>query len=327
MRAASFLLGMGLLAWLIVSIGTGSILAELSRLGVGLTVILALEFVVDAFNTLGWWYTLPVAERTGTWRRLFWVRSAGNALNEVTPAASLGGETAKVVLLKGWISTPAAAASLLSTKVSYTFAAAIFIAAGTAAVWPMLSLPPDTALALLLGFILMLAGITTFALLQIRGIGAGALTGLRLLRIPDRWLSRIEPLSNGIDAHLNDFYRARRGDLLRAIGSHLCGFVCCALQALFILEGLRLGFDPKVALGIEAFSELLAIVAFVVPASLGVQEGGKVLIFWALGLPNNAAMATGIAFRLASLFKIAVGLGVFLLLQHRFRIPEAPSKD
>ncbi len=136
------MLGAGLLVWLVVSSGIGSTLADLSRVGPGLLVILVLEFVIDAFNTLGWWYTLPVTQRVGTYHRLFWVRCAGSALNESTPAASVGGEPAKIVLLRGRISTSATTASLLATKVSFCFATAVFIVVGMAAIWSRLSLPP-----------------------------------------------------------------------------------------------------------------------------------------------------------------------------------------
>ena len=318
-----WLLGAGLLAWLAVSSGIGSIFADLSRVGPGLLVILALEFVIDALNSLGWWFTLPVAQRAGNYGRLFWVRWAGNALNESTPAASLGGEPAKIILLRGRVSTSAATASLLATKVSYCLSMAIFIIIGMAAAWPRLSLPRDVSLALLLGFILMLSGITTFAILQLRGIGAGTVRVLRRIRIPDRWLAFVESSSCDIDAYLNDFYRARTLDLVRAVGAHSFAFVCGAVQVLLMTRWLGLGFDPIAALGIEAFSMLVSFVAFAIPASLGVQEGGKVLIFWALGLPRSAAMAVGITFRLTSFIKIATGLVVFVLLQHR--IPELPN--
>lgn len=316
-RAALYLLGAGLLVWLAVSSGIGSILTDLQRVGPGLIIILALEFVVDAFNTLGWWYTFPVAERVGNYRRLFLVRCAGNALNESTPAASLGGEPAKIILLRGSISTSAAAASLLATKVSFCLSTAVFIVAGMAAIWPRLKLPRDVSLALFSGFILMLIGITIFAVLQMRGIGAGTVRVLKRLRVPDRWLSMVESSSREIDDVLRDFYRARKGDLVRAAAAHLCAFCVNLLQVLLMIEWLGLGFDPIAAFGIEAFSMLVALVAFAVPASLGVQEGGKVLIFWALGLPRSAAMAVGIVYRLTSLIKIGVGLVIFVLLQHR----------
>ena len=322
-KTASLLLGAGLLVWLVLSSGIGSILDDLSHVGPGLLVIIALEFVIDAFNTIGWWFTLPVAERTGTCRRLFWVRCAGNALNETTPAASLGGEPAKILLLRGRISTSAATASLLATKVSFSFSTAIFIVAGTVAIWPRLSLPRNISLVLISSFVLMLIAITVFAILQVRGIGAGTVRVLRRLRIPDRWLAQIESSSYDIDAHLRDFYRARRGDLICSVGSHLCGFGLSAVQVLLMIGWLGLGFDPIAAFGIEAFSALVTFAAFAIPASIGVQEGGKVLIFWALGLPRSAAMAVGIAFRLTSLIKIAMGLTAFILLQHRS--PDLPD--
>ena len=316
-RAAPYLLGVGLLVWLAVSSGIGSILADLSRVGPRLIVILALEVLIDLFNTLGWWYTFPVSERTGNYRLMFWVRCAGSALNESTPAASLGGEPAKVILLRGRVSTSAAAASLLATKVSFCFSTAIFILVGMAAVWPRLKLPLDVSSALIVGFVLMLIGVTTFAVLQMRGIGAGTVRILRRLRIPDRWLAMVESSSQEIDDHLRDFYRARTRDMVRSSAAHVGAFFICFVQILLMVEWLGLGFDPVAALGIEAFSMLVAFVAFAVPASLGVQEGGKVLIFWALGLPRSAAMAVGIVVRLTSLIKIAIGLVIFVLLQHR----------
>ena len=164
---------------------------------------------------------------------------------------------------------------------------------------------------------------STFAILQLRGIGAGTVKILRRLRIPDRWLALIESSSHDIDAHLSDFYRARTGDMIRSLGAHLCALGCGTIQILLMMRWLALGFDPIAALGIAAFSTLITFVAFAVPASIGVQEGGKVLIFWALGLPRPAAMAVGIAFRLTSLIKIAVGLVAFVLLQHR--LPDLPD--
>src|SRR5262249_46309822 len=114
-----------------------------------------------------------------------------------------------------------------------------------------------------------------------------------------------------------DFYRARTGDLLRSVAAHLCAHGAGTVQALLLIGWLGLHYDPVAALGIEAFSALVSLVLFAVPASLGVQEGGKVLIFAALGLPRPAAMAVGITFRLVSLLDIALGLVALMLLQHR----------
>lgn len=314
-RIASLLLGGALLAWLLVSSGMPSILADLARIGPGLAVILALELTIDAFNTLGWWFTIPVAERAGTYGWLYWVRSAGTALNEATPLASVGGEAAKLVILRRRITSAAAAASLLAARMSFSSAKAMFIVVGMAAVWPRLALPRDVSLALLSGFVLVVIGIAMFAVLQVRGIGMGTVSALGRARIPARWIALVDGWLHGVDAHLRDFYRARPGDLARSMVAYVCGFACGALQILLMLGWLGLPVDPAAAVGIEAFATLIGFLMFVVPGSLGVQEGGKVLIFAALGLPRSAAMAVGITFRLISIIEIAMGLVAFVLLQ------------
>jgi len=319
-RIALFLLGAGLLAWLAVSSDVQSILADLGRVGTGVIVIVALEFVTEALNTVGWWFTLSPAHRAGRYARLFWVRSAGNAISDVTPTASLGGEPAKVFLLRGRLPTAAAAASLLAARVSFSSAKVLFVVAGMAVAWTRLSLPRDLWLALLVAFAVVASGIAAFAVAQMGGIGTGAVSVLRRLRLPARWLERGEQWLSGIDAHLDDLYRSRPGDLLRSMAAHFFGFACGVLQIVLLLGWLGLGHDLVAAIGIEAFATLIGMVTFAVPASLGIQEGGKVLIFAALGLPRSAAMAVGIAFRLAYLADLAVGLAALALLQ-RGRAP------
>lgn len=308
---------MALLAWLVVSSNIHRILADLARLGPGLVVILALEFVADGFNTLGWWFTIPAAGRNGIYCRLFWVRSAGNALNQSIPAASLAGEPAKVALLSPRLPAPAATASVLASKLSFSLAKAIFIVAGMAMAWARLRMPRNISVPLLCGFILILIGIAIFLVIQVRGIGAGALRLLRRIGISARWIRSIEEWSHGVDYHLYDFYRARTEDLFRSMGAHFCAFGCGIIQILLMVRWLGLGYDPIAAVGIESFSTLVGFVGFVVPGSLGLQEGGKVVIFSAFGLPRSAAMAVGISFRLISLIEIAVGLAAFLILRSR----------
>lgn len=317
MRVASLLIGVGLLVWLVVSSDVRAIVADLARIGPRVLIIVLLECMAHAFNTLGWWFTLPPGQRAGTYAWLFWVRSAGQALNESTPLASLGGEPAKLVLLRSRVSTGAAAASLLATKVAFCSAEAIFIIVGMALVWSRLALPRNLSLALFLAFVATVGGVAVFAVVQLRGIGTGTAALLQWIRLPGRFVASLESPLRDVDAHLRDFYRARTGDLVRAIAAHGAAFACGVLQILLLLGWLGLPFDPVAAFGIDAFAALISLVTFIIPGSLGVQEGGKVLIFTALGLPRSAAMAVGITFRLIAFIDIAVGLAALTLLQQR----------
>jgi uncharacterized protein (TIRG00374 family) len=323
-RIVSFLLGAALLTWLALSNGVRPILADLSRVGPGVVVILALEYVAHAFNTLGWWFTLPAAGRAGTFTRLFWVRSAGNALNASTPLASLGGESMKIFLLRGRVSTAAATASLLTGKISGSAAQTIFVVVGMAAVSARLRLPHAVSLALLSGFVVMVTGIAVFAALQVRGIGAGTISLMRQAGAPPRWVASLEASLHGVDAHIRDFYRTRTGDLARSMAAHGGALACGTLQILLMISWLGLGHDVVAAVGIEAFSTLVALVMFAVPGTLGVQEGGKVLVFGALGLAGSAAMAVGITFRLIALIDTVVGLAALALIRQRLQPAAVP---
>ena len=327
LRMATLLLGAALFAWLVLSSDVRSILSDLRRVGPGIVLIIAIEFVGHAFNTLGWWFTFPAAQRAGNYWRLFWVRSAGSALNEATPVASLGGEPVKVALLRTRMSAGAATASLLATKVSFCTAKAAFVIVGMGVVWSRLRLPPEVSWVLFSAFTVMVISIAVFAAIQVRGIGSGTITALRRVRIPARFILRIESALHEVDAHLRDLYRSRTGDLLRSVAAHLGAYGCGTLQILLLLGWLGLEYDVVAAIGIEAFGALVGLVFFAVPASLGVQEGGKVLIFAALGLPRPAAMAVGITYRLVSLLDIAIGLAALVLLQHRMPQSERKAKS
>ena len=80
--------GVALFVYLIYETGPESLAANLELIGPKLVFIVALERIVDLFNTVGWWFTFSPNLRRGTFSTLYLVRLAGTALNEMTPAAS-----------------------------------------------------------------------------------------------------------------------------------------------------------------------------------------------------------------------------------------------
>ena len=62
---------------------------------------------------------------------------------------------------------------------------------------------------------------------------------------------------------------------------------------------------------------MIQLALFFVPGSIGVQEGGKVVVFTALGLPAAAGLTVAIAFRLTQLAGITAGLAAFAALRWR----------
>ncbi len=297
-----------LFALLIYRIGYHRILRELESIGWGLVAVAALELAISAICAVGWWFTFPRQTRGGCLTRLFFVRLAGSALNQTIPGASIGGEPVKVLLLRGRFPATLTAASIMCTMLAESLARCLFIMLGLLLALRSVKLGPLPFDSLAAGFALTAAAVAVFMVLQIRGFGAAAARVFDRLRHLGGWMVRIEHALRMVDLHLRELYRSRLPDFAASVALSLAALGVGVVQVWLLIGWLGVGRDWPTALAIESLSVLINFVFFFVPGSLGVQEGGKVLIFAALGLPVPAGLTLGIAFRLASLVTVAAGL-------------------
>ncbi len=323
-RVAGALVGLTLVAVLIYESGPALILSDLKRIGYGLAAVIAIEFVVDFFNTLSWLFTLSPQHRRRKFGRLFLIRLAGTALNQTIPLAGLGGEPTKVFLLRPYIPIETAISSVVVSRFAFSVAKAIFILVGIAVTASLFNLRPAAIIGLVAGFLITLSGILLFLVLQLRGLSTASARIMARFRIPQRWISSISEMSPQVDEEIAAFYRSRRGDLAAAILSHQAAFLCGVCQVLLLLGWMGLTRDWRVALAIESLSTLFGFATFLVPDSLGIKEGGLALTFSALTLPVSAGIAVGIAFRITSLVGTLLGLLVMSALLTR--LPAGTTK-
>jgi len=193
--------------------------------------------------------------------------------------------------------------------------------------WRHIELSGEFSLAVLVGFLTTLACVLGFLLLQLRGFTDTTTRILRRLPIPKRWMVRLKRLGPAVDAEMAALYRSRPRDLVLAVCSHQVAFLCGVLQVLFLLRRLGLPHSFVISLAIESLVMLLGFVTFIVPSVLGVQEGAKLLIFTALGLPAAAGLTVGIAFRLTSIVDNGAGLLALAALKGRKKPALVPARS
>lgn len=101
-KFAFLLLGAGLLWLLLRQTDLAPIVAQSRLVGVGgMLAILGLDGLTFAIDVASWQQTLPAAGRGLGWTtRLYGIRMIGEAYNNITPMASMGGEPVKAWLLK-----------------------------------------------------------------------------------------------------------------------------------------------------------------------------------------------------------------------------------
>jgi len=88
-----------------------------------------------------------------------------------------------------------------------------------------------------------------------------------------------------------------------------------ALEVYVVLRMLDRPVDFLEAYSIEALSGVAKLAALVIPGSLGVQEGGQVLIFAVFGLSTSLAMTFGVIRRCRELVWVGFGLSVLVRRQ------------
>jgi uncharacterized protein (TIRG00374 family) len=326
-RGSTFPLGAALLTYLLYRFGSARVWMDLRSIGWRLGVIVGLEIAVSAATARGWWHTFPGQSRRGCFGRLFALQLAGSALNETTPGAPLGGEPVKLLLLRDQFPVSVTAAALLSAKLAQALARALFVILGIVAASWTLRFERLPVRSLTLGFALTVAGVAAFMALQLSGFSAMTRRLSRRLPFLGGWVEPIEHGIGRVDAHLQELYRSRPLDFVASVGLGLGGLCLGVVQIWLMMRWIGLRPDWLSSLTIEAFSVLVGFVMFAVPGSLGVQEGGKVLIFAALGLPVSAGLSIGVAFRLNNLVTLALGFVVLAWLRPQSIFQAAPTEQ
>jgi putative membrane protein len=329
--------GLLLFATLIYAAGPAAILDQIRRLGWCTPLLILPYLAAYLVDSVGWWYVLTRGlppEGRGAWRppslpEMFSIRAAGEAVNAVTPTAYLGGEPLKALLLRGrGVPLPAGMASALVSKTALMLSQGVFVFLGlliALPVWyPAIPLAPAMAAGL---------GLVALAWRLLIGVQRRSPFTL-LLALSRRWSGRRELLAGWedeaatLDLLLKAFYDGRRREFLACCGLHFLGWVLGVLEPFVLLRLLGHPVDLGTVFAIEALAGVAKLAAVVVPASLGVQESGQLLIFVAFGLGAPLALAFSVIRRGRELLWIAYGLfALWRERRHGPRLERQGAKD
>jgi putative membrane protein len=307
-RGLLLTLGLAVFAGLGWRIGPEGILAYLQPLGWTALLVIPLYLLAVVLDVLGWRYTFDRPFPLGL-LRLTGIHVIGKAVNLLTPLAPIGGEPLKAYLLhtKG-IPLPEGLASVVVSKTLLTVAQGLFILAATGFAFVYLDLPAPLLQASLGTTAAGAALVGLFVLTQTRGL----FTRLsEMLKSAGLRLSTLDQGARDLDGRIATYYRRPSPRLLTALGLHFLSWLAEGLEAYILLA--LLGLSPSVgfALALTALSSGVRAASFMVPAGLGIQEGGNVFIFLSFGLPAEAAMAFSLIRRLREVLWLGAG---FVLL-------------
>lgn len=306
-------IGLALLGYVVADAELSEVYRQAAAFGVaGMAVVIALysiEFLVDV---AGWQLTFDSVPPRGSWlRRLYLVRTVGEALNLVTPMASMGGEPVKVVLLKKYYGVPYgdASASVLLAKTVNLVSLAIFLAGGFALILLDKRFSTAEIVAAGSGLLVFCCVVLAFFLVQRLRLSSRSSARLSRWRMGERirdYLHHIEAFDN----RLVHFYSARKGRCSAAIALGVCAWFLGALGVYYTMRFLGTPVSFTDAWIIEAFAQLVRAGTFFIPASIGAQEGAFVLVCATL----TGSASSGLAAALVRRFREIVWIGSGLVL-------------
>jgi putative membrane protein len=291
---AAALGGLGLLGLVVWNIGIGEVVAHLRQIGWLAPLLLVPYIAIALCDAKGWACAIPFsahAQKVPLWR-LSLARVAGEAVNNLTPTANLGGEPIKVYLLRAHgLTVDTGLASVVVAKTTLVISQIVFILLGLPFFlyrlgwirqgWWVLG----PVLILAYGFVMLLIR------WQRRGVIGMAVGTLRRLLPHWQRLARWEARAQRIDAHLLGFYEGNTRGFIASTVYHFIGWLLGAVEVLFFFHLMGMPVAPVDALIIETMVQPLTVAALVIPGALGVQEAGGVFLCRLLGLDDGAGLA------------------------------------
>ncbi len=273
----------------------------------GICLLFLLYFAADVIN---WQAALPQVPRTLRWFcRLWLVRMIGDAYNNVTPTAALGGEPIKAWLMKrrygvAWRDT---GAGIVIARTSTMFALIVFVAIGVTLVWRRPELDGAQQALALTTLLIVVVGTAAIFLVQYFKLSTRVARALGTTRWGARLVRAIATVED-IDRQLTGYYREHRYALVVSIVAAWLAWVLGALELWLILHALGAKFGFADVWIMEAFVQSVRAASFFIPAALGTQEAAMlVMIHWLSGA-HSVGIATALVRRARELLWIVASL-------------------
>jgi putative membrane protein len=310
MRVAALFGLLGLIAatGLFLWQGVGSVLQIFATAGFGILWVAIAHFIPMGLNARAWQIIVPrMRPSVGFFLWAVWLREAVNGL---LPVGRIGGEvvTAQLLMRRGL--SPALAVGSLIIDVTLCLGSQLVFTLAGLALLIMQSYHSQVVRDLIVAMVIALPLIILFFFAQKYGLFTLMATIASRL-FGDRFAA-LSVNAISIDRKVKRLY-CRRMALLSCGLWQLAGFAAGALEIWLALFVLNHPFSLLDSLILESLIQALSSSAFIVPAALGVQEGGFVLIGGLLGLAPETALALALMRRARDIIVFAPALVVWQL--------------
>ncbi len=234
------------------------------------------------------------------------------------PAGQIGGPVlmARHLAQRG-VALPEAAAAVTVSTTLQALAQIIFVLLGLAMLFARTQGTAQHALSfsLIIAAVVLVLPLGPFYLVQRRGLFAGLVRWTNRFAGKRDWTTLIMRAQE-IDAAIERSY-GKRSRIAASFALSLVGWIVGTGEVYLIVRLIGFSIGWADALLLESLGQAVRGAAFAIPAALGVQEGGYLLLGPLVGLPADAALALSLAKRAR---EILLGVPGLLYLHHAERL-------
>ena len=311
LQALAFLLGLGLLIFVINRVGVQPLFDALLRIGFGFFIILGLSGLRHFLRTISMRAAVPPEHRRITFRQAFAARLGGEAISFLTFTGPLLGEATKVALLRKRVPLTYGVAALVVDNLIYNLSVVFFVLTGAVVMLWWYPLPEEVNI-VLVGIAFVAAfGIAVVAIAAKRRVMlmTWLIDRLAQLRLSPKVILKRRDHIYHIESKVYDFYKHHPGAFFAMI---VCNLAAHATSVIEVYLALRmLGFQPQWAQAyiIESLTKVINFVFSFVPGTIGVYEGGtEVILQKGLGFTPAAGLALALVRKAAIVAWTSAGL-------------------
>ncbi|MDP2046324.1 MAG: flippase-like domain-containing protein, partial [Deltaproteobacteria bacterium] len=297
--------------WILNEVGWETLGQYLWQVGWYWPLLLLPYGVVNWLEAWSWKYMLVDTPARTTVARLFWLRLGGEALNQLTPTASLGGEPFKAFRLQAdGVPLEVASASVVIMKGILVLSLVLYIFTGLALAPFYLPEAAKHILFLTLAALGLAAAGIIFVLVQRREPFGNSFRFLSRHGWLPHFLRDQEGFLENLDTAMSQFYRQYPSRALLSFFLFFLSWLLHAVEVYLMFWLLGHPISPGMAVCLDALAMLFTALGFFIPAAMGIQEGGNILLALGFKLGFDLGAAFSILRRIREAFWLCLGLVV-----------------
>jgi hypothetical protein len=322
LRPLASIASIALFVYVLQRSGPGAVLDKIRLLGWGFIALILLSGVRHVLRAVAWSYCVQTDGPRPTPLTLLGPRLMGEALDDLTPAGPLLGESAKVVVVSRLMPAQAGASSVVIENLIYALAAILFMLSGVVLALLKLATLQDfrwIGCGLVICFFASMAIVRWIVTRRILLLGR---TLDYLKRVDLRWacIERYERSLRDVEQTIYDFFLTRQRLFLAVLAIQIATNFTGIGEAYLILKITAAHTSFFAAYLVESASRAVQLAFSFVPLGLGIQEGAAAATLQAFGYAASEGVSLAIIRKIRTVFWVAVGL--LLAAKYSIALPE-----